>query len=290
MGAIKLGIGLGVIALGLVVLVLAFRNFGIPLVKEIGESTSEAFSTVGKGFSDLISSFDAEKIGSDIIDAVIPSFPDASADDVNPDGSSDFAFGFDLATAFKNLFDNFTFGGLFNPFPDASAEETQERESTSDEDPFVKTPAELAEEESFRRSLSDETTEKTQEVERTIDEPTSGGLTTIEGIVRSELDTEQEFKVFSADSTKSIIGVIRETPLDPNKLLVDSFGNPIETASERADRLFAESSFDLGTNTGSALKIPTGTILTESLSLAERLKIEAEKSALIFDSRSITNF
>ena len=289
MGTIKLGIGLGVIALGLVVLVLAFRNFGIPLVKEIGESTSEALSTAGKGITDFFDSFDPEKIGSEIIDRVIPSLPDASADDVNPDGSSNFAFGFDLATAFKNLFDNFTFGGLFNPFPDANAEEE-----------FTKTPAELAEEEAFLRSLTDEEREIDEtpistftdrnRPDRTVTESTPQGSTKIEGIVRSELDIQQEFEVFSSDSSQSVFGVIRQTELDPNELQVDSLGNPTETASERADRLLTETSFSFGTNTGSALKIPTGTPKTESLSLAERLKIEAEKGALIFDSRSITNF
>ena len=287
MGAVRLGIGLGVIAVGLIVLVLAFRNFGIPLVKELGESTSEALSTAGKGITDFFGAFDAEKIGSEIIDRVIPSLPDASAEGE----ASDFAFGFDLPTAFKNLFDNFTLGGLLNPFPDAGAEE------------FVKTPAELAEEEAFRRSLSDEQREIDEtpistftdrnRPDRTITttEPTEQqGSTTIEGIVRSQLDTQQDFQVFSSDSSQSVFGVIRQTELDPSELQVDSLGNPTETASERADRLLEETSFDFGTNTGSALKIPTGTPETESLSLAEGLKIEAEKASLIFDSRSITNF
>ena len=292
MGTVRLGIGLGVIALGLVVLVLAFRNFGIPLVKEIGESTSEALSTAGKGITDFFDSFDPAKLGSEIIDRVIPSLPDASGENVDSDGASDFAFGFDLATAFKNLFDNFTFGGLFNPFPDASGE-------TSDET-FKKTPAELAEEEAFLRSLTDEEREIDEtpistftdrnRPDRTVTESTPQGSTQIEGIVRSELDTQQEFKVFSSDSSQSVFGVIRQTELDPNALQVDSLGNPTETASERAERLLEETSFDFGTNAGSALKIETGTTKTKSLSLAERLKIEAEKGALIFDSRSITNF
>ncbi|MCH7561080.1 MAG: hypothetical protein IIC67_06915, partial [Thaumarchaeota archaeon] len=117
MGTIKLGIGLGVIALGLVVLFFVFRNFGLPLFKEIGESTSEALSTAGKGITDFFGAFDPAKIGSEIISKAIPSLPDASAETVDSKGASDFAFGFDLATAFKNLFDNLTFGGLLNPFP-----------------------------------------------------------------------------------------------------------------------------------------------------------------------------
>ena len=150
MGTIKLGIGLGVIALGLVVLFFVFRNFGLPLFKEIGESTSEALSTAGKGITDFFGAFDPLKI----VEKAIPSLPDASGD-VDEKGASEFAFGFDLATAFKNLFDNFTFGGLFNPFPEAGAEEPSSKE-------FVKTPAELAEEEAFLRSL----TEKEKESDR----------------------------------------------------------------------------------------------------------------------------
>ena len=272
------------------------------------KKTSEALSTAGKGITDFFGAFDAQKIGADILDNIIPSVPEADATE-----ATDFAFGFDLATAFKNLFDNFTFGGLFNPFPEAGAEEE-----------FIKTPAELAEEEAFLRSLSDEerdidetkssssTSGRTDRnfPDRTTSEPTTTRENTrIEGIVRSELDSQQEFKVFSSDSSQSIIGVIRQTELDPSKLLVDSFGNPLETASERASRIFedlgqfagearglpfvtprGDIEFTFGTNTGSALKIPTGTSETESLTLAERLKIEAEKGALIFDSRSITNF
>ena len=294
MGTVRLGIGLGVIAVGLIVLVLAFRNFGIPLVKELGESTSEALSTAGKGITDFFGAFDPAKLGSEIIDRVVPSLPDASGD-VDAQGASEFAFGFDLATAFKNLFDNFTIGGLLNPFPEAGAEEE-----------FIKTPAELAEEEAFLRSLSDEerdidetkssSSTSTGRIDRnfpdrTISEPTTTRENTrIEGIVRSELDIQKEFQVFSSDSSQPVFGVIRQIELDPSELQVDSLGNPTETASERADRLLKETSFNFGTNTGSALKIPTGTSETESLSLAERLKIEAEKGALIFDSRSITNF
>ena len=115
--------------------------------------------------------------------------------------------------------------------------------------------------------------------------------------------------MFSSDSSKSVTGVIREIIQDPTQLQVDSQGNPIETASERASRVFEEtgqfanesfdviseaekraSEFDFGTNLGEGLKIPTGTSETESLSLEEKKRIEAEKSILVFDSRSISNF
>lgn len=166
---------------------------------------------------------------------------------------------------------------------------------------FPTIPEAFADETPISRTISDETISK--------QEPTPQGTTSIEGIVRSELETEQEFKVFSADSSQSVIGVIREIVQDPTQLQVDSFGNPIETASERASRVFEEtgqfagesfdiiseaekraSEFDFGTNLGEALKIPTGTPETESLSLAEQKRIEEEKSLLVFDSRSISNF
>jgi len=143
------------------------------------------------------------------------------------------------------------------------------------------------------------------------------GTTSIQGTVRSEIQTDQKFNIFSADSSQTPRGVIRQTKQNPKALRVDSRNRPRETASQRANRVFRDTGnfadedrgatkfssrkkFNFGTNTGRGGTTPTTleggerksskTQRSAKLSRSDRLKIEAEKARKIFDSRSISNF
>lgn len=155
---------------------------------------------------------------------------------------------------------------------------------------------------------------------RAIESSSPRGTTKIQGNVRSEIETDQTFQAFSSDSSRPVRGVIRQTKRDPRKLKVDSRKNPLETASQRANRVFTTTgkfadedrgfgitkaatktrSFNFGTNTGRGRRIPTTNIGGErksptsersaKLSRTEKLRIEAEKARNIFDARGISNF
>lgn len=145
--------------------------------------------------------------------------------------------------------------------------------------------------------------------------PQSG--TSIQGSVRSEIKTDQRFKVFSSDKSKTPKAVIRRTRQDPKELQVDTLKRPTETASQRANRVFTSTGkfadedrgatkassrrkFNFGTNTGRGGRRPTTTKGGErqssttkrsaGLSRSDSLKREAEKAKKVFDSRSISNF
>ena len=148
---------------------------------------------------------------------------------------------------------------------------------------------------------------------------TNKSNTTVKGISKSELGTEQTFQTFGRNASNSVVkGVIRKTKQDPRKLKTNSKKRPTETASERASRVFEETgkfagegrgfgitkavtktkNFKFGTNKGSALKFPTtnrrGSSVSSNLSARERLeerkRLQNEKSKQVFDSGSINNF
>jgi len=143
------------------------------------------------------------------------------------------------------------------------------------------------------------------------------GTTSIQGAVRSEIKTDQSFKVFSSDSSRPVRGVIRRTRQDPKELQVDTLKRPTETASQRANRVFTSTGkfadegrgatkasqrrkFNFGTNTGRGGRRPTTlrggeressvTKRSAGLSRSDRLKREADKAKKVFDARSIRNF
>jgi len=129
------------------------------------------------------------------------------------------------------------------------------------------------------------------------------GTTSIQGTVRSEIETNQKFSVFSADSSRPVRGVIRETKRDPRNLKVDSRKNPLETASQRANRVFvttgkfadeSRGASSLSSSQRAILNRATTPIQTNQtssrLSIADRLKAEAEKATKVFESSSISNF
>ena len=143
------------------------------------------------------------------------------------------------------------------------------------------------------------------------------GGTSIQGSVRSEIRTDQTFKAFSSDSSRPVRGVIRRTRQDPKELQVDTLKRPIETASQRANRVFRDTGkfadedrgatkassrrkFNFGTNTGSGGRRPTtlrggeressATKRSAGLSRSDRLKREAKKAKKVFDAKGIRNF
>jgi len=101
--------------------------------------------------------------------------------------------------------------------------------------------------------------------------------------------------------------VIRPTQIDRSKLLVDENKNPVETASQRANRIFQETNDfvdvnrgatkisntkhankNFGTNTGSGQRGSTEQDTKSNRQLL--LQREAEKARRIFDAGSISNF
>jgi len=138
----------------------------------------------------------------------------------------------------------------------------------------------------------------------------TSNIVTIRGSSQSELGTGQEFQVFGRNSNNQVVkGVIREAPKKASELRTDSKKNPLETASQRASRVFEDTgkfagegrgfkitkakvetrNFDFGTNTGHALTKKT-TGKNAKLRLAERKRLEDKKALSIFNSRSISNF
>lgn len=154
---------------------------------------------------------------------------------------------------------------------------------------------------------------KTKPQEKIIDSKPQGA-STIEGVVRNNIGTTQNFEVFSSDSSRPVFGTINPTPQDPKKLKTDSNKVPIETASERANRVFIETgdfadvnrgatstkirdAFDFGTNTGKGSKLPTvnkggttgsaiGNKIVEER-IAQLKKIQEERAKAIFNSGAI---
>lgn len=153
---------------------------------------------------------------------------------------------------------------------------------------------------------------------RAIERSSSRGTTSIQGNVRSEIETDQTFQAFSSDSSRPVRGVIRQTRRDPRRLAVDSRNRPTETASQRANRVFtttgrfagegrgfgiapaSDRSFNFGTNRGRGSRIRTTNVGGERasattersarLSRTQRLQAEAQRATSIFDSGSISNF
>lgn len=143
------------------------------------------------------------------------------------------------------------------------------------------------------------------------------GTTTIQGVVRNNVGTEQQFQVFSSDSSRPVFGTINPTPQDPRKLKTDSKKVPIETASERANRVFIETgdfadvnrgasstkitgAFNFGSNTGSGSKLPTvnkggttgsaeGNKIVEER-IAQLKKIQEQRALAVFNSGAIQKF
>ncbi len=196
---------------------------------------------------------------------------------------------------------------LFNfpQLPEAFAAEIPERQTVI-QAPSTDRPLSLSEFASKSKTKAKVSLTPRTEIKKIVS-PSLKNPKIIQGTVVSEIQTGQEFKVRNADSSRSIKGVIRETPKSPTRLRTDSKKQPLETASQRANRIFVEQgrfvgegkgfgvtkaserSFSFGTNTGSALKkATTGT--NSKTRLADRKKIEEQKALKVFDSGSISNF
>lgn len=350
MVSIKTPIVLAGIGLSLIIIFLSISRFGLPLFNEIGKSAGDTLGNLSTGITDFFSSFDtqtqediqrtdAEEVFEKQLEQKEQESIDAGFDSVE-----EYERATDENSIFNTALDDLT---KFNP-PDTigfgieslnegrGIEDTEENRlalfdiiqgagesgitSVNDIDfssfasPVDKSSSFVDVAQDFFNSLipsvpqASAVEQTTQTISQVIDTPQ--GSTSIQGIVVNQLDTDQEFEVFSSDSSQSVTGVIRETEQDPSELQTDSQGNPTETASERANRVFEETGefadedsgatpaseiaedFDFGTNTGSGGKIDTdvNSASSEDLTLEERLKIEAEKASTVFDSRSISNW
>lgn len=117
-------------------------------------------------------------------------------------------------------------------------------------------------------------------------------------------DTGQFFEAQSVGG-QFVGAVIRPTPIDRTKLLVDENKKPIETASQRANRVFEETGefvdvkrgatsvkdrepFDFGTNTGSGQR--GSTEAATKLTTQQLKEQEALKASQIFDASQISRF
>lgn len=336
------------IVIALIIAIMLFTRFSLPSLGKIGGQVSDAFSDAGKGLQDFFNSFEenqneanAESIrkgdpndpffrdiepprGSpqeaiERLDPTSPTFEQdkkraledlgiTGADEINvlPNGG--------LQIIQRDRPDPKNIFGITPVFSDADLENFnlpnpfQGQQAFAEEFPQQITVIDARLPETRPLSLTDFVKSKPA--------TKSQGSTTIQGIVQSEIP-DKEFQVFSSDSSKSVKGVIRETVKDPRQVKVDSKKNPLETASERASRVFEETGsfadegrgfkistaqqkakdFNFGTNTGSGLKIPTTNKGGESISnssekqrLEELKRIENEKALAVFNSRSISNF
>lgn len=311
MGLTKTAIGIGAISLALLVLFITFRKVGIPLASDIsqglgqaGENLTGFFGDAGKGITDFFDSLDVVGNVQDGIDQASKDTQQALEDfqndaEKNLDNTSN-QFNDFLDNAGKKIEDFFNNGGFIpNAFGDTV--DSQDTVILKGNEEIFTPEGEILDK---NRPLTIEDLAKKGKTKKT---PKTGN-TIISGNVRNELQTQQTFQSFSADSSRPVKGVIRKTKRDPRKLKIDSRKNPLETASERANRVFLEtgdfadskrgatsfsksknSNFDFGTNTGNALKRPTNS-KNSKLRRKDRLKLEAERASKIFDSRGISNF
>jgi len=330
----SIGIGLLITAIALVVIFISIRRFGLPLLADTGS----AFGDLGKGLTDFLDRLGAsteteEERGrreqEEIFERQLEEKEQQAIDE-----------GFDSVEQFEKETDptsifNLDIGDLdkFNPegiigFGIESlnegrgiADTPENRDALFDILQDARTEGIFDVRQVDFTSLSATTTQafggtettqiskidsREEFIPRTIEDFRQQQVLTVdEPIFISQFDTNQEFQVFSADPEQKVIGIIRETIQDPTQLQVDSLGNPIETASERASRVFEETgqfaneSFDIitqkeleaqqkdfGTNTGDALKVD----FSPELAIEEKKEIEEQKSIEVFDSRSISNF
>ena len=330
----SIGIGLLIIAIALVVIFISIRKFGLPLLADTGST----FGNFGKGITDFFDRLGAStesdvdrarREQEEIFERQLEEKEQQSID-AGFDSVEEFERATDVTSIFNASLEDLD---KFNP-PNtigfgieslnegrgiADTPENRQKlldiiQSAGDSGIFdvrqvdftsldVTTSQAFGGFESTEISTIDE---RDAFIPRTIEDFRAQQVLTVdEPIFISQFDTNQEFQVFSADPNQKVIGVIRETIQDPTQLQVDSFGNPIETASERASRVFEETGqfanesfdiisdaerraqeFDFGANTGDALKVD----FSPELSTAEKLKIEAQKALSEFDSRSISNF
>lgn len=327
---INIGIGLGVIALGLVLVFLVFRRFGVPALEDLGKATSG----FGQGISDFFDSLGETETqkktreAEDIFERQTQEKEQQSRD-AGFTSVEKFERATDTTSIFNASIEELT---KFNPpniigfgIPSLNqgrgiADTTENRQLLFDtiqsagdrgisdvrEVDFSGFGSTTTQEFGGFGAREISTIEKRESITPIIKRPR--GRTKIQGRVRSELDTQQEFKVFSADSSRPVRGVIRETPKDPRRLRTDSRKRPTETASQRASRVFEQtgsfadegrgfgvtkasrkaSRFDFGTNTGRGLSISSNK--SNRVRLAERKRIAQEKALAVFDSGSISNF
>lgn len=325
------------IVIALIIAIMLFTRFSLPSLTKIGQQTSEAFADAGKGLTEFFNSFEVDSneanaesirkgdpndpffrdteesrgspqdaIGE--LDDTSPTFEEdkkkavedlgitgADSIEILPNGGIKITQN-DRPSEENNIFEDFF--NFINPFKpqQAFADEFPEQQG-----PIQAPPSDRP------LSLDDFAKSKPQSK--------SKSRTTIEGITQSEIP-DKDFQVFSSDSSKSVRGVIRETVKDPRKVRTDSKKNPLETASERASRVFEETGkfadegrgfkittaskkardFNFGTNTGASLKIETTNKGGETSSVSEKQRldelkrIENQKALAVFNSRSISNF
>jgi hypothetical protein len=301
MGTIKIAIGLGGIALAIAFIFLSFSKFGLPTITNFSKVAGDGLSDLSKGITDFFNSFENDK-------GINPD-PTKQTDDEQ------------LELYGKTLTDDEELIINYNDNPDLLTDEqkenaldifNQQRDEDPNNDPSKFNPPNTEYNENNPYGYDDDTVKTTSweffssayADDSYFSSKSNGkkkyGNTTIQGIVKTELDTNQKFEVFSSDSSRPVRGIIRKTKRDPRLLKVDSKKNPLETASQRANRVFIETGnfadsdrgassfkndFDFGTNTGRGLKIATHGN-TSRQRRAEKLRIAAEKASAIYGSYS----
>lgn len=323
--SIKTPIVLAGIGLSLIIIFMAISKFGIPTISKLGDITGKSLTGFSTGITDFFNSFDVsqqteeqrkEQEATEIFERQLEG-KEQQAFDAGFDSVEEFERETDTNNIFNASLDELT---RFNPpniigYGISSLNDGRGIEDTAKNRQTLYDILQGAGEQGITDvrdvdfssfSINSKVEQSASTESREIDQSqnsTPQGTTSIQGIVVNQLDNEQEFEVFSADSSRSVTGIIRETPQDPTELQTDSEKNPTETASQRANRVFEETGdfvdssrgassfdndFDFGSNTGSGSTVPAGS--SEELSLAERLRIEAEKASQIFDSRGISNW
>ncbi len=324
------------IVIALIIAIMLFTRFSLPNLSKIGKQTSDAFSDAGKGLQDFFNSFevDQNKANSDSLRVEDPN--DSFVKDIEPSRGTpqevisrldptDPKFEQNKIDALNSF--GITGADKVELLPNGGLKITQDGNPNNNPKPFenfnlpnpFNTPQAFADSQEeitvIDARLPDSRPLNLSSFAKI--KPTSKKSNSIvKGTVRSLIDAPNTFQVFSSNGEK-IEGTIRETKQDPRKLRTDSKKRPLETASERASRIFEEtgrfadegrfgvtsaknkvSNFDFGSNTGNSLKLPTvnktGQSFSSNLSARQRLELrkkqQALKSAKVFDSRSINNF
>ena len=321
-------IALAGIGIALIIVFLSISKFGIPTITKLGSTVSDALSNAGTGFTDFFDGLEAnqeERDRESIRKDDGSEFFDNIGDPIKVDNKNPSEFLQDLdpesPTFEQDKIDALELFGITGAdsieILDNGGLKIVQGDRESNEEPF-----------DLFKNITDFFTNFGQIPNANAEEQIKGratesimqnpqGNTEIEGTVRNLTDDEsKDFKVFNADSSRSVSGTIRETKKNPISLRTDSKKNPTETASERANRVFIEEgkfagegrgfgitkatlrnkNFKFGTNQSQGLKIATtnkGGERSNKKKSNDRLKearrLSIERAMSIFDSRSIQN-
>lgn len=300
MSLTKTAIGLFGISIALIVIFLSFRKVGLPLFSDIGKGLGSAgdgltnfFGDAGKGITDFFNSFDVSNNdngnSNNSVERIPNPEPTIFVDNPKGEGSQ-------LAPPPVTINPNDSIpdeigGGGAGGFVVDNRFDTQSQAVKGASDFFggvSMIPQNIL---SSITSFFTNGLVKTAFGEESQSQKisTTNKKTLENNNVQTGLDDGQQFK---GGGESFIGGTVRKIPISATSTLgfiIDELGVSASEASDIRSRLKNDfGNFDFGTNTGSGQKGNSEKAKKDSLD--ERLRKEAEKSKLIFDSAGISNF